>query len=34
MRDILAELAACTGLPTPRLRVPRGVILAGGRPPP
>ncbi len=30
MRDILAELAACTGLPAPRLRVPRGVILAAG----
>jgi hypothetical protein len=30
MRDILAELAARTGLPAPRLRVPRGVILAAG----
>jgi dihydroflavonol-4-reductase len=28
MRDILAELARCTGLPAPRLRVPRGLILA------
>lgn len=30
MRDILAELAGCTGLPAPRLRVPRGLILAAG----
>jgi dihydroflavonol-4-reductase len=30
MRDILGELAGCTGLPAPRLRVPRGVILAAG----
>jgi dihydroflavonol-4-reductase len=30
MRAILAELASGTGLPAPRLRVPRGVILAAG----
>jgi dihydroflavonol-4-reductase len=30
MRDILAVLAACTGLPMPRLLVPRGLILAAG----
>jgi dihydroflavonol-4-reductase len=30
MRAILAELADCTGLPAPRMRVPRGVILAAG----
>ena len=30
MRDILAALAGCTGLPMPRLLVPRGLILAAG----
>jgi dihydroflavonol-4-reductase len=30
MRDILATLAGCTGLPMPRLLVPRGLILAAG----
>ena len=30
MRDILAALAGCTGLPMPRLHVPRGLILAAG----
>ena len=30
MRDILAALAGCTGLPMPRMHVPRGLILAAG----
>ena len=30
MRAILQALADCTGLPMPRLRVPRGLILAAG----
>jgi dihydroflavonol-4-reductase len=30
MRAILAELADCTGLPMPRLLVPRGLIIAAG----
>jgi dihydroflavonol-4-reductase len=30
MRAILTDLAGCTGLPAPRLRVPPGLILAAG----
>jgi dihydroflavonol-4-reductase len=30
MRDLLQTLADCTGLPMPRLEVPRGVVVSAG----